>query len=143
MGAEDMAVTFVIGLFAMIPIMVIGKAISDHSYQEAAKRLIPESWKPDYVFRSYPMIVVNSSTREIAFIDREKATIVNFSDIKSWQHFWTNNTRTNPGIFVNTIKTTQTDHRMKIVASGMASPAITVKSVQSAEICDVFELYLS
>lgn len=143
MSAEDVAVTILVGLVALIPIMIIANVVNSGTYQTDAERLIPKDWKPDFNFSTMPKMVINSATREIAFIDRKHATIVSFSDIKTWQHLWTNNTRVNPGIFVNTAVNSTSDHRVKIVASGMPTPSIIVHGRQAAEICDALELYLT
>lgn len=140
---EEVFVFIILGSIAVVAILAIVEFTLNANYQEAAKKLIPENWNPEHVFVSFPVVVINEGTREIAFIDREKATVVNFSDIKSWRHHWTNNYSTKHGSTSSRVKHTTSNHFVKIVASGLASPSIIVRSHQSAEICDALELYLS
>lgn len=140
---EEVFVLIILGSIVIVAIIAIFAAISTADYQNAARKLIPEHWNPEHVFTSFPVMVINEATQEIAFIDREKATIVNFSDVKSWRHHWTNKYSTRQGIASSRVKHTTINHYVKIVASGLPSPSIIVTSHQSAEICDALELYLS
>lgn len=139
--------TFVFTVSAILVIMLIvlvALIVSSANYQEDAKKLIPKDWNPEHVFHSFPVLVINSTTQEIAFIDRKEATIVNFNDIKSWRHHWTNNVKARPGVLVGTkVSHSTSNHYVKIVAAGLKAPSIIVSSHQSADICDALELYLS
>jgi hypothetical protein len=122
---------FIVGaVFAIMLIVLVSLIVSNSNYQEDAKKLIPKDWNPEHVFHSFPILVINSETQQIAFIDRKEATIVNFSDIKSWRHHWTDKMRARPGLVVGTkVSHSTTNHYVKIVAAGLKSPSIIVSSV--------------
>ncbi|MFZ3583713.1 hypothetical protein ACOI1H_16280 [Loktanella sp. DJP18] len=124
---------------------IVATKISKFFLEKALTRL-PEDFVHSIVFKSgSPTVIFDNVNRRIAFASRRKIEIVNFDDIKSWQHTWTYISKTRSVGFFSSSSSSQIDHKVKVLSSGMIKPSIEVSFLlkQGAEeLADTFALHL-